>query len=47
MRKLSNEELLTELEVPFPVDQVLWRVMMRKACRSTVNDKPTPSPVRA
>ena len=26
MKKLSNEELLAELEVPFPVDQVLWRV---------------------
>ena len=26
MKKLSNEELLVELEVPFPVDQVLWRV---------------------
>jgi hypothetical protein len=26
MRKLSNEELLAELEVPFPIDQVLWRV---------------------
>src|ERR1019366_7204360 len=25
MKKLSNEELLVELEVPFPVDQVLWR----------------------
>ena len=26
MKKLSNEELLVELEVPFSVDQVLWRV---------------------
>src|SRR5215471_6760448 len=26
MKKLSNEELLAELEVPFPFDQVLWRV---------------------
>ena len=26
MKKISNEELLAELEVPFPVDQVLWRV---------------------
>ena len=26
MKKLSNEELLVELEVPFPFDQVLWRV---------------------
>ncbi len=26
MKKFSNEELLVELEVPFPVDQVLWRV---------------------
>ena len=26
MKKLSNEELLAELEVPFPVAQVLWRV---------------------
>ena len=26
MKKLSNEELLAELEVPFSVDQVLWRV---------------------
>ena len=26
MKKLNNEELLAELEVPFPVDQVLWRV---------------------
>jgi len=26
MKKLSNDELLAELEVPFPVDQVLWRV---------------------
>ena len=26
MKKLSNEELLAELEVPFPVGQVLWRV---------------------
>ena len=26
MKKLNHEELLTELEVPFPVDQVLWRV---------------------
>ena len=26
MKKLSNEELLAELEVPFPVDQALWRV---------------------
>jgi hypothetical protein len=26
MKKLSNEELLVELEAPFPVDQVLWRV---------------------
>ena len=26
MKKLSNEELLAELETPFPVDQVLWRV---------------------
>jgi len=26
MKKLSNEELLVELEVPFPVDQILWRV---------------------
>jgi hypothetical protein len=25
MKKLSNEELLVELEVPFPVDQVLCR----------------------
>jgi hypothetical protein len=26
MKKLNNEELLAELEIPFPVDQVLWRV---------------------
>jgi len=26
MKKLSNEELLAELEVPFPVGQVRWRV---------------------
>jgi hypothetical protein len=26
MKKLSNEELLAEMEVPFPVGQVLWRV---------------------
>ena len=26
MKKVSNEELLAELEMPFPVDQVLWRV---------------------
>src|SRR5215469_6950164 len=26
MKKLSNEELLVELKVPFPFDQVLWRV---------------------
>ena len=26
MKKLSNEELLAELEVPFSIDQVLWRV---------------------
>ena len=26
MKKLSNEELLAELEVPFPVGLVLWRV---------------------
>ena len=26
MKKLSNEELLAEPEVPFPVNQVLWRV---------------------
>jgi hypothetical protein len=26
MKRLSNEELLVELEVPFPVDQILWRV---------------------
>jgi hypothetical protein len=26
MKKLNNEELLAELEVPFPFDQVLWRV---------------------
>jgi len=26
MKKLNNEELLAELETPFPVDQVLWRV---------------------
>ena len=26
MKKLSNEELLVELEVPFSVDQILWRV---------------------
>src|SRR5215469_2532752 len=26
MKKLSKEELLAELEVPFPVGQVLWRV---------------------
>ena len=26
MKKPSNEELLVELEVPFPVGQVLWRV---------------------
>ena len=26
MKKLNNEELLAELEVFFPVDQVLWRV---------------------
>jgi hypothetical protein len=26
MKKLSNEELLVELEGPFPVGQVLWRV---------------------
>jgi hypothetical protein len=26
MKKLNQEELLAELEVPFPVDQVLWRV---------------------
>jgi hypothetical protein len=26
MKKLNREELLAELEVPFPVDQVLWRV---------------------
>ena len=25
MKKLNQEELLAELEVPFPVDQVLWR----------------------
>ena len=29
MKKLSNEELLAELEVPFPVDQVLWRFGVR------------------
>jgi len=29
MKKLSNEELLAELEVPFPVGQVLWRVTGR------------------
>ena len=33
MKKLSNEELLAELEVPFPVDQVLWRVT------NTANDR--------
>ena len=26
MKKLNHEELLAELEVPFPFDQVLWRV---------------------
>ena len=26
MKKLSNEELLVELEVPFSADQILWRV---------------------
>ena len=26
MKKLNHEELLAELEVPFPVAQVLWRV---------------------
>ena len=26
MKKLSNEELLVELEAPFSVDQILWRV---------------------
>ena len=26
MKKLSNEELLVELEMPFSVDQILWRV---------------------
>jgi hypothetical protein len=26
MKRLSNEELLVELEVPFPVNQILWRV---------------------
>ena len=26
MKKLSNDELLVELEAPFSVDQILWRV---------------------
>ena len=26
MKKLSNEELLVELEAPFSVDQILWRM---------------------
>ena len=35
MKKLSNEELLAELEVPFPVDPVLWRVINTAEPRAT------------